>query len=106
MSDFSAMAKEANLGDGAWIGADDGRTIDVLNPADGTCIARIPNAGAAETRRAIEAASRAFPAYSALSVAERTARSTESNSRARFSRLPPHSSARVLTSGDRNSDSK
>ena len=73
MSDFSAMAKEANLVDGAWIGADDGRTIDVLNPADGTCIARIPNAGAAETRRAIEAASRAFPAYSALSVAERTA---------------------------------
>jgi succinate-semialdehyde dehydrogenase/glutarate-semialdehyde dehydrogenase len=59
--------------DGAWIGADGGGTIDVTNPATGEQIGTVPNAGAAETRRAIEAASRAFPAWAAKTAKERAA---------------------------------
>jgi len=59
--------------DGAWIGADGGGTIDVTNPATGERIGTVPNAGTAETRRAIEAASRAFPAWAAKTAKERAA---------------------------------
>jgi succinate-semialdehyde dehydrogenase/glutarate-semialdehyde dehydrogenase len=59
--------------DGAWIGADGGGTIDVTNPATGERIGTVPNVGAAETRRAIEAASRAFPAWAAKTAKERAA---------------------------------
>ncbi len=51
--------------DGAWIGADNGRTLDVTNPANGETIATVPNAGAAETRRAIAAAERAMAGWKA-----------------------------------------
>ena len=50
--------------DGQWSDADDRRTIPVTNPATGAVLGTVPLAGAAETRRAIEAASRAFPAWS------------------------------------------
>jgi len=59
--------------DGGWIDADAGGTIDVTNPATGELIGTVPNAGAAETRRAIEAASRAFPAWAAKTAKERAA---------------------------------
>ena len=59
--------------DGGWIDADAGGTIDVTNPATGELIGTVPNAGAAETRRAIEAASRAFPAWAAKTTKERAA---------------------------------
>ncbi len=55
-----AFQREANLIGGAWVGADDGGTIDVNNPATGEIIGTVPKCGAAETRRAIEAASAAF----------------------------------------------
>ena len=42
--------------DGAWCDADTGATIDVTNPATGETLGTIPKMGAAETRRAIEAA--------------------------------------------------
>ena len=42
--------------DGAWVDADDGASIDVNNPASGEIIASVPSLGAAETRRAIQAA--------------------------------------------------
>ncbi|HZV20572.1 MAG TPA: NAD-dependent succinate-semialdehyde dehydrogenase [Hyphomicrobiales bacterium] len=45
----------------------------VYNPATGACIARVPNLGAAETREAIEAAQRAFPAWAGLLARERSA---------------------------------
>jgi acyl-CoA reductase-like NAD-dependent aldehyde dehydrogenase len=40
--------------------ADDGRTLPVINPATGELIALVPDAGAAETRRAIAAAEQAM----------------------------------------------
>ena len=63
--------REANLIDGAWIQADSGRTLVVTDPATGASIGTIPEAGAAETRRAIEAAQRAFPAWAARTAADR-----------------------------------
>lgn len=63
--------REANLIDGAWVPADGGATIDVTNPATGAVIGTVPKAGAAETRRAIEAADRAFAGWSKTSALER-----------------------------------
>jgi succinate-semialdehyde dehydrogenase / glutarate-semialdehyde dehydrogenase len=57
--------------DGAWIDADSGETFPVLDPANGETIAEVPRLGAAETRRAIEAAARAFPAWSGMLAKER-----------------------------------
>ncbi|MCM0082032.1 NADP-dependent succinate-semialdehyde dehydrogenase [Geomonas sp. Red32] len=58
--------------DGKWVGADSGETIDVTNPATGEKIGTIPKMGAAETRRAIEAANRAYPAWRAKTAHERS----------------------------------
>ena len=60
MSEFNSLLLEANLIDGAWTGADSGSAIDVTNPATGEVIGTVPNCGAEETGRAIEAAARAF----------------------------------------------
>jgi len=49
--------------DGGWSDADDGATHPVVNPATGGTIGTVPVCGAAETRRAIEAADRAWPAW-------------------------------------------
>ena len=57
--------------DGEWIDADSGETILVDNPATGETIAEVPRLGAAETRRAIEAAAAAFPGWSGLVAKER-----------------------------------
>jgi acyl-CoA reductase-like NAD-dependent aldehyde dehydrogenase len=57
--------------DGRWIEADDGATFAVVNPATGDTIADVPRLGAAETRRAIEAAARALPAWRARSAKDR-----------------------------------
>jgi succinate-semialdehyde dehydrogenase/glutarate-semialdehyde dehydrogenase len=59
--------------DGAWLGASSGKFIDVKNPATGATLGRVPNMGAAETRRAIEAAERAWPAWRAKTGKERAA---------------------------------
>ena len=67
------LVRQANLISGSWVPADSGQTIDVTNPADGTVIATVPNCGAEETRRAIEAAHAAFPHYAALPLNERVA---------------------------------
>jgi succinate-semialdehyde dehydrogenase/glutarate-semialdehyde dehydrogenase len=57
---------------GAWIGADDGKTIAVTNPATGETIGSVPRLGAAETRRAIEAAHAAWPAWRKKTARERS----------------------------------
>ncbi|MFG1213481.1 NAD-dependent succinate-semialdehyde dehydrogenase [Xanthobacter flavus] len=56
---------------GAWVDADGGETISVDNPATGEIIGTIPKAGAAETRRAIEAAAEAFKTWRVTTAAER-----------------------------------
>ncbi len=57
--------------DGAWIDADSGETFPVVDPATGATVAEVPRLGAAETRRAIEAAARAFPAWNGMLAKER-----------------------------------
>ncbi|MGE8480134.1 MAG: aldehyde dehydrogenase family protein, partial [Pseudomonas shirazensis] len=57
---------------GEWLDADNGQTIQVTNPATGEVIGTVPKMGAAETRRAIEAADKALPAWRALTAKERS----------------------------------
>jgi succinate-semialdehyde dehydrogenase/glutarate-semialdehyde dehydrogenase len=57
--------------DGKWVDADSGKTIPVTNPATGEILGTIPNMGTAETRRAIEAANAAWPAWRAKTAKER-----------------------------------
>jgi succinate-semialdehyde dehydrogenase/glutarate-semialdehyde dehydrogenase len=57
--------------DGAWVDADNGQTLKVNNPATGEIIGSVPKMGASETRRAIEAADKALPAWRALTAKER-----------------------------------
>lgn len=68
----SHFMRQANLIDGEWVQADSGRTIDVTNPATGLKIGTVPASGAAETRRAIEAAQRAFLSFRKTSALERS----------------------------------
>ncbi|MGH8219395.1 MAG: NADP-dependent succinate-semialdehyde dehydrogenase [Steroidobacteraceae bacterium] len=58
---------------GRWVDADDGATIEVVNPATGRVIGTVPRAGANETRRAIEAAAGALPAWAHKTAKERAA---------------------------------
>ena len=57
---------------GEWLDADSGQTINVTNPATGEVIGTVPKMGTAETRRAIEAADKALPAWRALTAKERS----------------------------------
>ena len=56
--------------DGAWL---DGRArFEVTNPATGKVLAHVPDLGAEETKQAIEAAHRAFPAWAGKTAKERS----------------------------------
>ncbi|MGE5087629.1 MAG: aldehyde dehydrogenase family protein, partial [Candidatus Levyibacteriota bacterium] len=59
--------------DGRWIDADDRGTMPISDPATGAAVGSAPLFRAAETRRAIEAASRAWPAWRAKTAKERSA---------------------------------
>lgn len=71
LKDRSLFRDQAYI-DGSWVSADSGNTIEVTNPADGKIVGTVPNMGAAETRRAIEAANRAWPAWRSLTGKERS----------------------------------
>lgn len=60
--------------DGEWCLADNGVTITVVNPANNATVGHVPRMGRAETRRAVEAAERALPAWRELSAKERSAK--------------------------------
>lgn len=72
LKDPTLLRQQAYI-DGAWSDADNGETIAVTNPATGDTIARVPHMGAAETRRAIEAANAAWPAWRKKTARERAA---------------------------------
>jgi succinate-semialdehyde dehydrogenase/glutarate-semialdehyde dehydrogenase len=59
--------------DGQWLKADSGATFAVTDPATGETIAQVPDMGAAETRRAIDAAERALPAWRKRTARDRGA---------------------------------
>jgi succinate-semialdehyde dehydrogenase/glutarate-semialdehyde dehydrogenase len=56
---------------GTWIEADSGETFPVVDPATGQELARVPRMGAAETRRAIDAARAAYPGWRKTLAKER-----------------------------------
>ena len=56
---------------GEWVGADSGATFEVTNPATGAVLTRVPDMLEGETRRAIEAANAAWPAWAAKTAKER-----------------------------------
>src|SRR5690606_16661846 len=56
---------------GRWESSAAGNVKQVINPATGEVIGTVPNMGAAETKRAIEAAHRALPDWRARTAKER-----------------------------------
>ena len=72
LKDPTLLRHQAYL-NGAWVDADGGQTINVSNPATGEYIGTVPLMGAAETRRAIEAANAAWPAWRKKTAKERAA---------------------------------
>lgn len=69
----SAPAIKGIYIDGQWHQTP--RQFDDINPNDGALWARIPDATGADTKRAIDAAQAAFPAWAALKFQERADRS-------------------------------
>ena len=69
----STLFRQACFVDGAWVDASGGGTINVDNPATGEVIGAVPKFGAAETRKAIEAASRALLQWRTKTAKERAA---------------------------------
>jgi succinate-semialdehyde dehydrogenase/glutarate-semialdehyde dehydrogenase len=72
LKDPSLLRQQAFL-NGEWCDADDGTTIKVVNPATGETVGTAPHMGAAETKRAIDAANAAWPAWRKKSAKERSA---------------------------------
>lgn len=58
---------------GQWHQSDNESTLEVKNPATGEVIGKVPRMGATETRRAIEAANHAWPAWRAKTARQRAA---------------------------------
>ncbi|MEJ5902538.1 NAD-dependent succinate-semialdehyde dehydrogenase [Ochrobactrum teleogrylli] len=71
MSSWSNFRQERILINGQWVEADSKKTISVIDPATGLELGTVPSAGADETRRAIEAAQKAFETFSQTTANER-----------------------------------
>src|SRR5881409_1336089 len=67
------LFREACYVNGQWVQAASGQSLNVDNPATGETVGTVPKLSAAETRQAIEAANRAFPAWSKKTAKERAA---------------------------------
>jgi succinate-semialdehyde dehydrogenase / glutarate-semialdehyde dehydrogenase len=70
LSDPSLFREQCYI-DGTWVDADNRATIEVDDPATGEIIGTVPKMGAGETRRAIDAADRAFKSWSRTTAKER-----------------------------------
>ncbi|MEY3464634.1 MAG: succinate-semialdehyde dehydrogenase, partial [Pseudomonadota bacterium] len=70
LKDSKLLRQEAYV-NGQWITADDGKTVAIANPANGRIVGHVPVMGAVETRRAIDAAAAALPAWARRTAKER-----------------------------------
>jgi succinate-semialdehyde dehydrogenase/glutarate-semialdehyde dehydrogenase len=70
LKDASLFREQCYI-DGKWLDADSGKSVAVNNPATGETLGTIPNMGTAETKRAIEAANAAWPAWRKKTAKER-----------------------------------
>ena len=68
---YTRFLKQQCYIDGKWCDADSGGTINVTDPGNGQVLGTVPNMGAAETARAIDAAERALPAWRARTAGDR-----------------------------------
>jgi succinate-semialdehyde dehydrogenase/glutarate-semialdehyde dehydrogenase len=68
-----SLLKAKGYIDGKWVDADAGGRFAVTNPASGATIIEVADMGAAETRRAIEAANKALPGWRSTTAKERAA---------------------------------
>jgi len=68
-----SLLRDRAFVNGQWIMAPGGRMFDVYSPATGERVGSAPDLGPDDTRRAIEAAHRAWPAWRALTARERGA---------------------------------
>lgn len=66
-----SLLRDRGYVDGRWIRADDDHVNEVFDPASGEVIGTVPDMGAVETRRAIEAAATAMPGWAALTAKDR-----------------------------------
>jgi len=66
-----ALFRQQCYVDGRWIDADSGAAHPVVNPATGRPLGTVPNLLAPETKKAIAAAERAWPAWRAKTAKER-----------------------------------
>ena len=77
VTDLKGLLKDPSLLEtrafvaGEWVGADDGTTFAVTNPARGDVICEVPNLGRAETARAIAAAAEAMKDWASRTAKER-----------------------------------
>ena len=69
----SKLFREQCYIDGAWLDAQSRKNFPVHNPATGAVLGSVPDMGTSETRRAIEAAERAWPAWRDKTAKERAA---------------------------------
>jgi len=67
-----SLVKNTAYIDGAWVGADSGKSVPVLNPSSGEEISTVPDMGAEETRRAIDAAEIAQKGWAAKTAKDRS----------------------------------
>lgn len=67
------LLKQSAYINGEWTNADDGKSFTVTNPANGALIAEVARVGATETRRAIDAAAAALPAWRDMTAKARGA---------------------------------
>ena len=67
----SKLFREQCYIDGGWVDAEGRNSIAVHNPATGAVLGTVPRMGAAEAKRAVEAAERAWPAWRARTAKER-----------------------------------
>ncbi len=65
------MEEILNYIDGVLIPLDSEKTLDVYNPSNGHVYARIPHSDTSDIEKAVQAAKRAFPKWSATSINER-----------------------------------
>ncbi|WP_261844366.1 NAD-dependent succinate-semialdehyde dehydrogenase [Aliamphritea ceti] len=70
LQDADLFRQQAYI-NGQWLDADEAKINTVVNPANGEQLATVPDMGAAETQRAIEAANCALPLWKAKTAKER-----------------------------------
>jgi len=68
---LSSMMQQKCLIGGSWVDADSGSVLSITNPATGELIGTVPDCGAAETERAIAAATAAFESWSKTNMSYR-----------------------------------